>query len=393
MGLAPDFKKYIAATFPGCVCESTTGDVVTVVDVMVLLHSFSVRPSEEAPAQRLAETLMYTISNAPHAAMCFDVSATTPAAKSLEWAARPAPAVVVTATDVEAALAQDQLPDFPSLLASREARTVLCRWLVCQVAKRLRWGRTLLVLNDGEPALYATSSVGECTVTPRPDLAREMHGEADISCIFAAQVLHREHGGVAVECITVDTDLVLIGALNAFEGLRLRMHHFDRATKAPVFLTIDCWLLAQHGPARYGLSLMEWAALVASRGTDYVHGGVIRGVGDWDVYLTGCAEALCRVRQSRGGAPIVTPDRVHVDALHATFVSASDSMKRAKLKYEASDGTLARLAWHLLYMRNAPEGGGAGLDCFDFGWTRGVDNTVVLRSGAQPKTYALGGAV
>ena len=86
----------------------------------------------------------------------------------------------------------------------------------------------MLVLDDGVPTVYSTSVVGERAVLERPDLKRTMHGEADISCIFAAQVLHREWGARSVECITVDTDLVLIGALNAFEHLLIRMHHFDR---------------------------------------------------------------------------------------------------------------------------------------------------------------------
>ena len=165
-----------------------------------------------------------------------------------------------------------------------------------------------------------------------------------------------------------------------------------RATKRPVYLTVDCWALAKDAPARYGVTLMEWAALVASRGTDYVHGGVIRGVGDWDVYLSGCAESLREVRRGRRGVPLVTSERVDADALHATFVAASDRMKRAKLKYESGDGTLARLAWHVLYMRHAPEAGGEGLDCLDFGWSEDSDEKVVLARRSN-STYGLGGAV
>jgi hypothetical protein len=395
MGLAADFKKYVAATHGDCVRPSPgqagyePPDAV-VVDVMVLLHSFSVRSSEEAPARRLAETVMHSVADAPVAAMCFDVSASTPPAKSLEWAVRPAPAVHVSAADVHAALEHEQLPDFPSLLASREARTVLCRWLVQRAAELLRWDRTLLVLDDGAPTVYATTATGERSATPRPDLARPLHGEADISCIFAARTLHGEWRARLVECITVDTDLVLIGALNAFDGLRVRLHHFDRATKLPVFLTVDCSALAVAGPARYGLDIMEWAALIASRGTDYVHGGVIRGVGDWDVYMTGCAEALRDVRRSRGNAPLVSDQRVETAALHTTFVAASSRLKRSKLKYEADDGTLARLAWHVLYMRHAPMRGGEGLHCLDFGWMLDQNNAVALRRTAA-RAFTLGG--
>lgn len=389
MGLGANFKKYVAATFPECVASAPPQPPpeAVVVDVMVCLHAHTVRA--EAPAQWLAQCLLFALGSAPVSALCFDVSATTPSAKSLEWAERPKPAVEVTAADVEAALAADQLPDLPSLIANREARTVLCRWLVKRIAELQWWGRTLLVLDDGTPTVYRTSATGERTVERRPDLARSQHGEADISTVFAANVLHSQFGAGVVELATCDTDIVLIGCLNAFEGLRVKLTHFDHATKQPVMMWVDCAALARAAPERYRVALMEWAALVASKGTDYIK-SMIHGVGDWDVYLAGCAEALNDVKRSRGGRPLVSDESFEAQAMHTVFVAASERMKRARVKYDRDDGTLARLAWNTLYFRHAPHRGGAGLDCGDFGWRTGAAG-VELRAGPPQARYGLGG--
>jgi hypothetical protein len=389
MGLAPKFKQYLNEVFPAVATKNEPpppGGVV--VDVMVALHSHTVRAGDDAPATWLAQTLLFAIGEAPLAALCFDVSATTPEAKAIEWESRPKPAVVMTAADVEFALETNQLPDLASLVASRQARTALCRWLVQRVAERLRWGTTLLVLDDGMPTVYRTSASGERSQEARPDMARSLHGEADISCVFAAHALHAHFGAPVVEILTCDTDLVLIGCMNVFEGLRVRLVHFDHASKRPVYLWVDCAVLAREGPARYRVTLPEWAALVASRGTDYVK-SMIHGVGDWDVYLHGCAAALNDVKSSRGGKPFVAADRVETGPLHVVFVAASERMKRARCRYERDDGTLARLAWNLLYFHNAVHRGGEGLDCTLFGWQKD-GGRIAVRS-HPPATFGLGG--
>ena len=385
MGLAPKFKAYLLAEFPQCCTPPGPDDQpasAVVVDVMVTLHAHSVRPGDESPALWLAQTLWFAISDFQLISLCFDVSATTPAAKSIEWSTRPAPEVVVTSEDVLAALAENDLPDFPSLIASRSARTTLCRWLVQRMAERLTGAQTMLVLDDGVPTVYRCGSS-----EARPDLARATHGEADIACVFAANVLRDQFGAASVDVNTCDTDLVLISCLNAFEGLRVRLIHFDAATKRPVLMWVDCWKLAHAGPAKYGLTLMEWGALLASRGTDYVHGGVIRGVGDWETYMRGCSEALRDVKRTRGGRPIVTDDVVEAGALHTVFVAASERMKRAKVKYERDDGTMARLAWNCLYFRHCPSRGCEGLDCMQFGW--GMDGGRVAVQNRPPGTFGL----
>jgi len=314
------------------------------------------------------------VRSAPLCALCFDVSATTPEPKSIEWSERPAPAVAVSPEDVERALCFDALPDYPSLVASRTARMTLCKWLVRKIAERLAPGQSMLVLDDGDPTVYRG---GVAEPERRPDLKRSMHGEADVSGIFAARVLHFQLGATGVTCLTSDTDWVLIGALNAFPGLRVRMHHFDRASKQPVFQGVDCWALAEAAPRRYGVSLMEWAAIVASRGTDFVRGGLIRGIPDWEKYVRGCAEALAAVKR-RAGEDLVTDTRVDADGLHRTFVAASRNAPRASLRYERGDGAVARLAWNVLYMKNCPDHGGVGIDCFRFGWRRDASGRVLL---------------
>ena len=392
MGLSPKFKAHVAECHGDCVIGENFVPAVraVVIDVMVSLHSHTVRPGDERPALWLAQTLWYSIENAQVAALCFDVSATTPVAKSIEWAARPAPEVSVTSADVEAALAEDQLPHFPSLIASRGARATLCKWLVRKMAARLGAGQTLLVFDDGVPALYRNVG-GVSTSEPRPDLARTLHGEADVSAVFAAHVLRNEFGLPVVQVCTVDTDIVLIACLSCFDGLWVRLQHFDHKTRQPVYMTVDCARLAVAGPARYGLSLAEWATLVMSRGTDYVHGGVIKGVGNWDVYLRGCAEALRDVKASRG-RELVTKDAVDAGALHTTFVAASARMKRAAIKYDRDDGTMARLAWNVLYFTHAPLRGGEGLECTSFGWRVGEAGQVSCARASPGLTYGLGGA-
>jgi hypothetical protein len=385
MGLAPKFKQYISTAFPECAGEPDLTPAAVVVDVMVVLHTFASRPDEDAPALRLAQSLWYYICDSPISALCFDVSATTPSAKSIEWSERPAPSVLVTPSDVEEALCFDTLPDYASLVSSRTARMTLCKWLVRKMAERLKEGQVMLVLDDEDPSVY----FGGALPSRRPDLKRSMHGEADVSGIFAARVLYTEFcksSGVVL-CCTSDTDWVLIGALNCFQGLHIRMHHFDRATKQPIFQTVDCWKLARVAPARYGLGLLEWATLVASRGTDFVRGGLIRGVPDWDVYVRGCADAMRAVKK-KTGRELVTDSSVDTAGLHLTFVAASEHLKRASLRYERNDGALARLAWNVLYIRNCPERGGGGLDCVRFGWTQDTQGKVALGKGLR-NTYSL----
>jgi len=363
MGLAQNFKAYVADTFPEClVPDDAPAPVGAVLDVMVLLHSFEPQPGEERPAARLAASVWEAICDCPDAALAFDVSATTPRAKEMEWDRRPPPAVTVTPAEIEEALLFDGLPDYRALISSRDARSVLCRWIVHQMVLRMRLSnrvRRLLVLGDGVPVL-AERIGDQVTETLRPDLARSLHGEADVSGIFAA---HAIRAGGPVECRTSDTDWVLVAALNHFPGMRVRMHHFDRASRALKVMRVDPGRLRDASCTRYGVTPPQWAALVLSRGTDFVD-RLVGGLPDWDRYLRECSAAMGRVKRG----PAVTEEAVDTEALHSVFVAASANASRAKLRYERNDGALARLAWHLLYIIHCPLKGGEGLDCMRFGW-------------------------
>ena len=385
MGLAQNFKAYVVSTFAECVLPPDAAPAgAAVIDVMVILHMFDPKPDEEAPARRLAAVLWESFCDCPAAALCFDVSASTPRAKEMEWSRRPAPATPQTAEDIEEALMFDSFADYRALVSSREARSLLCRWLVDQMAARLRRRdgatRRLLVLGDDVPKLFTPDGA-----EARPDLARTMHGEADVSGIFAAHVL-RSHLGAdgPVECRTSDTDWVLIAALNRFPGLRVRLHHFDRASRSVKVVTVDPGALAEASTRRYGVSELEWAALVASRGTDFVD-RLVSGLTDWDAYMSACASALRAAKRRRGEA---AGDAVDAEALHSAFVSASAAAPRSKLRYERNDGALARLAWHVLYMANCPLRGGDGLDCLDFGWRLDEAGRVAHRK-VKPRLFGL----
>jgi hypothetical protein len=383
MGLGPNFKKFVAKVFPDVSGDGRPPDAV-VVDAMVVLHTFSPRPDEESPAQRLVSSLWYQMSDVPHAALCFDVTATTPCAKTIEWATRPAPTTVILASDVEAMLLFEHLFDYSSIISSRSARAVLCQWLVRECVVRMRTSSTLqslLVLSDSHPMVFERQPDGSVLATRRDDLALSLHGEADVSGIFAARHLWSERCGRAgvVECRTSDTDWVLIGMLNCFDGLRIRLHHFDRATKLPIFQTVFCSALALEATRRYDVSIPEFATLVASRGTDFVS-AMVRGVPDWDEYLHLCAKALHAVK-ARTQSPVVTESVIDAAGLHAVFVEASSKRQRTTLKYQRDDGELARLVWHVFYMMHCPRSGGAGLDCLKFGWTKTEHGKVEKKRG------------
>jgi hypothetical protein len=121
-------------------------------------------------------------------------------------------------------------------------------------------------------------------VRTRADLARPLHGEADISCVFAAHVLFNECGARRAEVRTVDTDIVMIACLNSFPGLQVQLGHFDRKTHEYVKVTYDITALNANIVRKHGISVLEWALLCITRGTDYAARSV-SGVPDWAKYM------------------------------------------------------------------------------------------------------------
>lgn len=399
MGLDKDFKKYVASTFPECIVNEASSPDGVVVDCMVILHQFKPRTTEseeglmeteDEPAKRLVNNIWWTINDASHAALCFDVTETTPVAKEIEWGKRPKAEVAVTPESVAKMLLFHELPHYDSIVSSRAARHILCEYVVQEIFKRLRSSdttKTVLVLDDGVPR-YAERVALEVVVTERPELSRTLHGEADVSGIFAAHVLRGEHGCASVQMRTSDTDWAFISVLNPFPGMSIKLTHFDYHARTPVHLVIDATKLNKAVSTKYGVSAHEWATLVATRGTDYCE-KMLKGVPDWTKYMDTCSNELLRVKRKRGVTDVATSSFVDTDAIHETLVAAS-KMPRANLAYDKRDGALARLAFHVLYSSNAPLNGGAGLDCLSFGgWSRPAQSGVVKRAAHSGGVFSM----
>ena len=205
MGLFAGFKAYVASTFPQCVVPND--DIGerggAVLDVMCALHAFKQVDGEMAPAQRLADSLWFSVYDAESCAFCFDVADNTPAAKAVCWQDRPEPAVVVTAESILAGLADNKLDHYDAIISTRDARSALCRWLQRELIRRFRKCGAMPVKHlyffgsDGAPVYvhWEEQADGEedVVVEPRHDLHKPLHGEADVSCVFAAHVLRKEY--------------------------------------------------------------------------------------------------------------------------------------------------------------------------------------------------------
>lgn len=393
MGLFAGFKAYVTSSFPSCVrpnndigCESGV-----VLDVMCALHAFKPTEDEEAPAQRLADALWFSVFDADSVAFCFDVSENTPLAKAICWQSRAEPEVAVSAADIEQGLLFDLLPNYDAIISSRGARAALCLYLQRELTVRFRKCNEMPVRrayffgSDVVPVCVSWSDevddfdaedgtpVGhEVVCTERPDLHKPMHGEADISCVFAAHVLRKECGAKVVEVRSVDTDIVMIASLHAFEGLRVQLAHFDRKQGAFVKVTFDIAELARCVTRQYRVSVLEWALLCITRGTDYASRSM-SGVPDWAKYM----DLLCPLARGKG---CVTADaasvRVDTCALHGTIVSATAKTKRSKLLYKPNDGHLARCAWQLVYSLHAVFDNGPVPDCRCLGWMQTPEGIV-----------------
>lgn len=185
------------------------------------------------------------MSTAParYVCFCFDDHETTPLGKHIAWQTRPKPAVEMTAEMMTDMLRYDQLVDFKSIISSREGRGKLSLYLCDEFASRTRQSNprveyALFIGADEMPSMLSWEG-DKLVRTDRPDLVRALHGEADISCIFGAHVLRNEMKCSTVEVRTCDTDLVVIGLLNSFEGLVVRLSHFCMKQRDFVHLRVD----------------------------------------------------------------------------------------------------------------------------------------------------------
>lgn len=379
MGLSADFKKFISSQFPKA-CEPPTSPADgIVVDVMVYLHSFVERENDAEPAQKLVDSIIWAANGATSAVFCFDNSKDTPAAKEVEFAKRPQPTRTFTDDEIRSALMMDILPDYKNLIQSRNARTVLCDWIVEQLTTRFvtqKNMKTVYFFGTSEvPMMYTKEPA--ITLTLRHDLAKQLHGESDISGIYAAHILKKECNAAVVELRTVDTDWVVIGMLNPFEGLRIRLQHFDRRIGTFVSWFADISMLCKMVVTQYKIAVQEFCLLCLSKGSDYVQ-NAIAGFPDWPMYIDSCARELIRVKTRAG--EVVEDGRINGAALHAVFVEASANKKRSKLNYNKTDGFLTRLAFNYFYFSQAPLRGGKHLNCFDFGWVRDGSGVVKLNN-------------
>jgi hypothetical protein len=393
MGLFAGFKSYVSSTFPGCVVRNDVvgeGDGV-VLDVMCALHAFKLADEEDAPAQRLADALWFSVYDAESVAFCFDVTENTPAAKAICWQGRAPPSVDLTVEDITRGLELDMLPHYDAIISNRDARSALCMWLQAQLIVRFRMCngqpvQNLYFIGSDETPIHVSwgqepaDAEDSVCVVKRPDLCRPMHGEADISCVFAAHVLRKECDARTVEIRTVDTDIVLIGTLNCFKGLQIQLGHYDRKLGCYVKVTFDLTRLCHAVTEKYKVSVTEWALLCVTRGTDYAVRSM-SGLPDWDKYMA----LMCPLIKAQHC--VIEDDnciQIRTSALHGSFVEASSRTKKTTLLYKPNDGHLARVAWQLFYSMHAPLGAVAVPDCLELGWLR----TEEVRGCARVSSFA-----
>lgn len=364
MGLAADFKKSLTSELPDCILEHADPAAV-VIDVMVLLHLHAVKdpnpddPDPCPPAKILANKLWWEICKFKCAALCFDVAETTPTAKQIEWQQRPHAAHSVSIEDIHHMLLYEQLYNYKDIIATRSSRIVLCKWLIKEMFHRIGTSKLekLYVFGDKQPVLMQHGSIVE-----RPDLHRNLHGEADASGILAAHVMHEEQNCKTIQCRTSDTDWVLLGMLNSFQGLQIRLTHFAKGSA--VHQIVDAHILSTLVVETYGINKHEWAALAISRGTDFVE-KMLNFIPGWPEYMEAMSFALRAVKRTRGD--LASDRHVDIEGLDKVLVSASATFGRAQKMYKKNDGALMRLAWHVMYAARVPLRGGDGLECLEFG--------------------------
>jgi len=386
MGLGSEFKQYVRTTFPDAVLNGAVQTVDGVVlDVMVFLHLFKPAEHEDSAALRLAQSFWRPIRDARVAALCFDSAVHSPEAKQIEWRNRRQPERQITVEQVERMLSFDVLDDelYADLISMRKLRLMLCEYIVNQIVHQFQNStqhslETLYIFGGSTPRQFTRTSVLE-----RPDLQREMHGEADVSGVLAAFVMQTQHNCERIKSITVDTDWVLTGLLHShvFKNMIIELSNYNRKTGFFDYLTIDIDKLSKAINKTYNITCFEFGALALTRGCDYL-GAMVKFCPKWPEYMNVMAKQLAQSKTK------ITPSNLDTGVLHATIVAASDKMNRAKLTYTPNDGTLARLAWSLLYYNNVPLQGGAGMECIDFGgWVRDGSGRIQLATRCEKRIF------
>ena len=239
-------------------------------------------------------------------------------------------------------------------LADRDARAALTRALaeaLVQLFAQRGSFRKLIVHGAWNAArAYARGGAPHRWKECEKSAAAELLGEGEVAVAFWARRLAARAAGSPVVMRTVDTDLVLVGALHAAPGMMVQLQHFDRRTRTMVRVTIDAAALAAAVQRALKISLHDWALICISRGTDFVGRGVHRAPA-WPRYVEVCSGFLQDARASL----------VRDEALDVTLVSRMlhSAARAGKGGAVAADGAwVSRARWNLEYWMLAPAGQG-----------------------------------
>lgn len=387
MGLSAGFKNYLHEQFPDA-CSKTSdpaaGDV-TIVDAMVVLHSFKADPESPHPGgHQLADRFFFMLWKSSVGVLCFDDLHNTPRAKEQEWSERAKTTGACSPDMLEQLLARHELPPaWDDFVRDRTGRQRINTYLRDELFKRMRLSRgmtdmqRLLVFNAGDGAptegvwpleeQHAPFLEDELIVRERADWTAALVGEGEMCCIRAATLIRDSlRPGARVVISTVDTDAVLIAMLNAFPGLLVELSHYDRKTGAPSYALVDAHALAAAVERRLRITKHDFAVVALSKGSDFVTQSMA-GIADWAKYVNACCSHI------KLTSPVVTVAasgaRVDVSRADAMLQSLGTLSKRVVPKYDSANH-LKRLAWNALYFTYGAGGAAsASLEQLErYGW-------------------------
>jgi len=373
MGLSAGFKQYVAKEFPDAFVKASDPAVadVTIVDAMVVLHSF--KPDSNSPhpgGHQLADRFYFLLWKSSVGVLCFDDVHGTPRAKEQEWSERAKTTGACSPDMLEQLLARHELPPaWDDFICDRTGRQRINTYLRDELFKRMRLSRglvdmqRLLVFNagDGAPAegvwkreeQHAPFLNEELIVRERADWTAALVGEGEMCCIRAAMLLRDSlRPGARVVVSTVDTDAVLIAMLNSFPGLFVELSHFDKKAGAPSYALVDAHALAAAVERRLRVTKHDFSVIALSKGSDFVTQSVA-GIADWAKYVDACCSHI------KLTTPVVTVSaseaRVDLVRADAMLRSLGTLGKRVVPKYDSANH-LKRLAWNTLYFSYAAKG-------------------------------------
>ena len=413
MGLSAGFKQYVAKEFPDAFVKASDPAVadVTIVDAMVVLHSF--KPDSNSPhpgGHQLADRFYFLLWKSSVGVLCFDDVHGTPRAKEQEWSERAKTTGACSPDMLEQLLARHELPPaWDDFVRDRTGRARINTYLRDELFKRMRLSRglvdmqRLLVFNAGDGApmegvwprdeQHAPFPMDELVVRVRGDWDAALVGEGEMCCIRAAMLLRNSlRPGARVVVSTCDTDAVLIAMLNSFPGLFVELSHYDRKAGAFSYALVDTHVLATAVERRLRITKHDFSVIALSKGSDFVTQSMA-GIANWKTYVDGCCSHI------KLTSPVVTVSasgaRVDLSRVDDMLRSLGTLGKRVMPKYDSANH-LKRLAWNTLYFTYGAGGSAStSLEQLErWGWCvkEGVmcpDETVVAFRGAPAIALAL----